>query len=187
MCFQTLKNRARQQTRTCVRTRAEQKTGLPRGAKQICLPMDRETYDRLWDDAAAMRQYLNELLKSCPELLPTGIEHGFQLTGRLPESKKLPGIRLRQLRLADGRVFALRPNFVLTYMAGTVDEVDYPLLLLSFGVPAWVVTHGFGHNDMYWHRLVERFGRNSLVGTTVRDPKRLPQHLGDGKGDTQRR
>jgi hypothetical protein len=62
-------------------------------------------------------------------------------------------------------------------MAGTVEEVNYTLLLLSFGLPAWVVTHGFGHNDMYWQRLVERFGRNSLVGTTVRDPQQLTQHL----------
>ena len=116
---------AHQRTRTCVRTRAGQRTGLPRGARQICLPMDRETYDRLWNDAAAMREYLNELLKSCPELFPTGIEHGFQLTGQLPESKKLPGIRLRQLRLTRGDVFTLRPSFVLTYMAGTVEEVDY--------------------------------------------------------------
>ena len=87
---------ARQRTRTCVRTRAGQRTDLPRGARQVCLPMDRETYDRLWNDAAAMRQYLDELLTSCPERFPTGIEHGFQLTGHLPESKKLPGIRLRQ-------------------------------------------------------------------------------------------
>ena len=30
---------------------------------------------------------------------------------------------------------------------------------------------------MYWHRLVERLGRSSLVGTTVRDPARLPGNL----------
>lgn len=168
---------ARQRTRTCVRTRAAQEKVRPRGARQVCLPMDRQTYDRLWDDGAAMRQHLQELWKSFPEVFPPGMEHGFQLTGHLPESKKLPGIRLRQLRLADGRVFTLRPSFVLGYMAGTVDEVAYPLLLLSFGVPTWVVTQGFGHNDMYWQRLVERLGRNSVVGTTVRDPKRLPQHL----------
>jgi len=58
-----------------------------------------------------------------------------------------------------------------------VDEVAYPLLLLSYGVPTWVVTHGFGHHDMFWQRLLERLGRNSLVGTTVRDPQRLPPHL----------
>jgi len=114
---------ARQRTRNCVRARTEQGTALPRGARRICLPMDRQTYDRLWHDPAAMRQYLEDLLKSSLELFPAGIEHGFQLTGRLPESKKLPGIRLRQLRLADGRVFTLRPSFVLSYMAGVTDEV----------------------------------------------------------------
>ncbi|WP_244884904.1 hypothetical protein [Singulisphaera acidiphila] len=30
---------------------------------------------------------------------------------------------------------------------------------------------------MYWHRVVERLGRSSLVGTTVRDAARLPTHL----------
>lgn len=168
---------ASQRTRKCVRTRAGQKTALPRGAKQICVPMNREAYDRLWHDARAMRRYLDELLRSSPELFPAGIQQGFQLTGCLPESKKLPGIRLRQLRLADGGVFTLRPSFVLGYMAGTVEEATYPLLLLSFGVPPWVVTQGFGRNDMYWHRLVERLGRNSLAGTTVRCPETLPQHL----------
>ena len=30
---------------------------------------------------------------------------------------------------------------------------------------------------MYWYRLIERLGRNSLVGTTVRDLAQLPEHL----------
>src|SRR5208337_5374842 len=34
-----------------------------------------------------------------------------------------------------------------------------------------------GHNDMFWYRLIERLGRNSLVGTTVHDPAQLPSHL----------
>ncbi|OYV89308.1 MAG: hypothetical protein B7Z73_06905, partial [Planctomycetia bacterium 21-64-5] len=34
-----------------------------------------------------------------------------------------------------------------------------------------------GHNDMFWYRQVEGLGRNSIVGTTVRDPERLPEHL----------
>jgi len=89
----------------------------------------------------------------------------------------MPGVRLRQLRLRDGRVFTLRPSFVMSYMSGSVEDLENPLLLLSFGVPCWVVTRIFGHNDMYWQRHLERLGRNSLVGTTVRDPARLPEHL----------
>jgi hypothetical protein len=65
----------------------------------------------------------------------------------------------------------------MSYMTGTTDKLEYPLLLASFGVPNWVLTLGYGHSDMYWHRLMERLGRNRLVGTTVRDPERLPEHL----------
>jgi hypothetical protein len=139
--------------------------------------MTRETYDGIWDDAAEVRRYLEPLIETSPELFPKGIEDGFQLTGHLPESIKMPGVTLRQLRLGNGTVFSLRPSFVMTYMSGTVEELEHPLLLLSFGVPCWLVTRIFGHNDMYWQRHLERLGRNSLVGTTIRDPARLPEHL----------
>jgi hypothetical protein len=46
--------------------------------------MNREVYSRLWQDATAMRRYLDALLASCPELFPPGIEHGYHLTGCLP-------------------------------------------------------------------------------------------------------
>ncbi len=65
----------------------------------------------------------------------------------------------------------------MSYMIGTIDKLKHPLLLASFGMPNWVLTEIFGHNAMYWHRVVERIGRTSLVGTTVRDSKRLPDHL----------
>jgi len=53
----------------------------------------------------------------------------------------------------------------------------FPLLLAAHGVPAWLLKTGFGHSEMYWYRVVERLGRSSLVGATVRDPSRLPEHL----------
>ena len=62
-------------------------------------------------------------------------------------------------------------------MTGTVDQLAYPLLLAAHGVPPWLLTIGFGHSDMYWYRVIERLGRNSLVGTTVRDAAQLPAHL----------
>ncbi|MGZ5974842.1 MAG: hypothetical protein ACXWPK_15720 [Isosphaeraceae bacterium] len=53
----------------------------------------------------------------------------------------------------------------------------YPLLLTAYGVPPWLLAIGFGHSDMYSYRVTERLGRNSLVGTTVRDAAQLPKHL----------
>lgn len=170
---------AQQRTRSCSREPRLQGPATPRGSKQICVPMTRDIYDRIWNDAGKVRQFLDGLIEISPELFPGSIHGGYELSGHLPESKKLPGVRLRQLRLRDKdkKVFSLRPSFVMGYMAGTVEEVEYPLLLLSFGVPCWLVTKIFGHHDMYWQRHLERLGRNSLVGTTVRDSARLPEHL----------
>ena len=169
---------APRRTRSCHRDRtAAPPAKVPGGARQICLAMTRDVYDRVWEDAAEVRRILEIQIGQRPERFPEGIEEGFTLTGRLPESRKLPGVRLRQLRLKDGRVFTLRPSFVMSYMMGTVEELEGPLLLLSIGTPCWIVTKIFGQNDMKWQRLLERIGRSSLVGATVCNPDRLPQHL----------
>lgn len=165
-----------QRTRSCNRQLRSQAQGTPCGSKQICIPMTRDVYDRIWNDAGKVRRFLDPLIRDMPELFPAGICEGYELSGHLPESKKMPGIRLRQLRLKND-VYSLRPSFVMSYMTGTVEELEHPLLLLSYGVPCWLVTRIFGRNDMFWQRHLQRLGRNSLVGTTVRIAERLPQHL----------
>lgn len=168
---------AQRRTRSCCRKRHSPGDQTPGGARQIVIPMTRQTYDSIWDDPVQVRRTVEQLIQQCPELFPHGIQEEFQLSGFHPESKKMPGIRLRQLKLNDGRRFTLRPSFLFGYMTGTVDELEYPLLLLSIGTPCWIVTQIFGHNDMFWQRLLERLGRNSVVGTTIRNPNRLPQDL----------
>jgi hypothetical protein len=111
-------------------------------------------------------------------LFPLCLRQGYAFHGFARTSQKLEGVQLRKIRPSGGgEAYHLRPSFVMSFMTGTTDKLEYPLLLASFGVPDWVLTLGFGHSDMFWHRVVERIGRNSLVGTTVRDPKRLPEHL----------
>lgn len=168
---------AQERTRSCSRQRQSQGEQTPRGARQMVIPMTQETYESIWDDPRQVRQELERFHQTYPERCPQGIEDGFHLPGFLPPSKKMPGIRLRQVKLADGRRYTLRPSFVFSYMTGTVDELEHPLLLLSIGTPCWIVTKIFGRNDMFWHRHLERLGRNSLVGATVRDVERLPLHL----------
>jgi len=149
-----------------------------RGDRQIVVPMTQEQFDACWHDAGAMRTFLDRVLAQHPELFPTEVRAGYAFHGFGRASQKLDGMKLRKIRPSGGGpAYHLRPSFVLAFMTGTTTALEYPLLLASFGVPYWVLTHGFGHTDMYWHRLVERIGRNSLVGTTVRDPKRLPAHL----------
>ena len=125
---------AQRRTRSCFRERMPRDGSTPRGSHQICIPMTRDIYDRLWSDAGEVRRLLEPLVQTSPELFPAGIEEGFHLTGHLPESVKMPGIQLRQLRLKkNGDVFTLRPSFVMSYMMGSVEELEHPLLLLSLG------------------------------------------------------
>jgi hypothetical protein len=139
--------------------------------------MTQQDYDEWWEDPERVRAFLEEFGRNHPERVPEDFEQGFALHGMGRESCKLPGIRLRKVVLISGESYWLRPSFVFSYMMGTVDELAYPLLLASYGVPAHLLTQGFGHSDMFWQRHIERLGRNSLVGTTVCGADRLPAHL----------
>jgi hypothetical protein len=168
---------APRRTRQVNRERSDRQSQAQRGAKQIVIPMTREQYGNCWDDPQKTRDFVDRVLAEHPELFPPGTSDRYALHGFGRPSRKLDGVRLRKIRLPDGSAYHLRPSFVMGYMAGTAEDLAYPLLLASYGVPAWLLTVGFGHNDMFWYRLVERLGRNSLVGTTVRDPAQLPEHL----------
>jgi hypothetical protein len=168
---------ARPNTRRVDRERKPAPPQPPRGAKQIVIPMTRAQYDEIWHDPERIRAFVAGWVGSAPELFPAGFDRGYRLHGFGRASRKLPGLKLRKVVTDDGSSYWLRPSFLTGYMTGTVDELAYPLLLAAHGVPPWLLKVGFGHSEMYWHRLVERLGRGSLVGTTVRDPARLPTHL----------
>jgi hypothetical protein len=176
---------APQRTRSCRRDQPTATTSPSRGSRQICLPLDRATYDRIWNDPQAVRLLVEDLLSRHPELFPKAMTQGFTLCGKLPPSRKLAGVSLRRVRVtktdenghATTRDFFLRPSFVLPYCCGTVEDVDKGMLLLSYHVPYHVVGYCFGRDPMSWYRLEQSLGRNSLVGTTVRDPDALPPHL----------
>jgi hypothetical protein len=169
---------APKKARVLNRNRPVETSQSQRGDRQIVLPITQEQFDECWHDADKMRKFVDRLMAENPELFPSCLRNGYAFHGFGRASQKLGGLRLRKIRSHDGtQAYHLRPCFILSYMTGNTDDLEYPLLLASFGVPAWVLTLGFGHSDMYWQRLTERIGRNSLVGTTVRDPKKLPVHL----------
>lgn len=168
---------AQRQTRRLNRDKLDGTEQVPRGGKQIVIPLSREQYREIWSSPEQLRRYLDEWIQVAPELFPAGFEKGYALHGMGRESCKMPGIRLRKIVLADKSQFWLRPSFVMSYMMGDVEDLSYPLLLAAHGVPAWLLVAGFGRSEMYWQRVLERLGRSSLVGTTVRDPVRLPTHL----------
>jgi hypothetical protein len=152
-----------------------------RGQQQIRLPIEAEEYQSIVSLATTFRQWLDGMIAQYPELFPTTIDQGYNLDGFLPQSKKLPDVRLRRIRLkvkdeTGCGVYTIVPSFVLSYMRGTADEVEHALFLRRFGVPYWALTKVFGRNDMYWYRLECSFGNLNLVGTTLKQADQLPEH-----------
>ena len=113
---------APKRTRSCRREGQQAAKTVSNGERQICLPLSREDYEQHWSDPQWLREYIERLIVCHPEIFPPGIKHGFQLAGKLPESRKLPGIQLRKLILKGTRqIFTLRPSFVLSYMMGELS------------------------------------------------------------------
>lgn len=148
------------------------------GKKTIRLPIAKEMHRPFVSDYCFARRTIDEYIALRPELFPPDITKGYTFHSFSAPSKKLNGLRCRRIKLnADGEVFMIAPSFVMPYMTAYSADVSAPLLLICFAVPLWVLTLIFGHNDQYWYRLAVHFGRNSLVGTTVKDPKKLPRNL----------
>jgi hypothetical protein len=139
----------------------------PRGCSTICLPIGKDDYQALIDKPTLFRCWLDRAFREHPELFPQALSGGYLLKDARC-SKKL-GLRLRRIRCkASGAAFTVRPSFALPYMAGWTDDVEKALFLRRFAVPFWGLAYVFGRDPAYWHRLEVSLGRNSIVGTTVR-------------------
>lgn len=146
--------------------------------KGICLAFpSEEDYDKCMKDPCAFRQFLTDMYSQHPELFPRQMAQGFTFHSFTPFSRKQEGFRMRRIELADGEVYQIRPSFMMPYLIARTDAVEKPLFLCTWGVPFWALTYVFGHNDMFWYRAYISLGRNSIVGSTVKDPVRLPEHL----------
>lgn len=145
-----------------------------RGSRTICLSITEEHYCRIVNDPAQFRDWLMECFAVNPELFPEEFDGRFQMKD-MYVSKKL-GLSVRRIKLPDGSVFGVRPCFLLPYLTGRTAEVEHPLFLRKFAVPYWALAHVFGRNPMFWFRLECSLGRNSIVGTTIRQTN-IPQHL----------
>lgn len=158
------------------RKQTEPKKRADFGSRHICLPLTQQEYDDIWNDSAKVRMLVDQVVIDSPELFPARINDGYQLSGKLPASKKMPHIQLRQIRVA-GVAYYLRPSFVMPSFTGTTDQHSTPMELIAHGVALWIIVKVFGHDEMFWLRQQQRLGRNSIVGTTVKNPAEIPCHL----------
>jgi len=148
---------------------------MARRCSTICLPIDQDSYQALIHDPERFRAWIDAAFRDCPELFPQAFADGYTLKD--DRSSVKTGLRLRRVRLkATGASFSVRPSFVLPYHTALADDVEEALFLRSFGVPFWALARVFGKDHSYWYRLEVSLGRNSVVGTTVRQAP-LPEHL----------
>ena len=148
----------------------------PRGSKTIVVPFDKKHHETIIDKKVTYRSYLEEQIKLNPNIFPVEIKDGFEFHG-FKTSGKLGG-RTRQIKLkSNGEVYRICPSYILPYNVGYVKDTWKAILLTCFGVPLWVISLLFGKDDMYWYRIITSLGRNSVVGTTVYEQKKLPKDL----------
>ncbi len=168
-------------TRKCSTDREEIKSS----GKQIRVPISKSNYMDIIEKPDQFRKYLDEMITMYPELFPNCIKQGYKLDGFARLSKKMPKIRLRRIcplnkgqDSAKKEVYTVGPSFILPYMTGDTENVEKAIFLhQKFNVPFWALTYVFGRNDMYWYRICQHIGRNSIVGTTVRQADNLPEDL----------
>lgn len=144
--------------------------------KTIVLPIPEEKYSEFVKSASKAHEMIEDYMNSCPELFPSEIiESGYILKGKDRASKKL-GVQLRRIQIGE-TIYRIRPSFVLPYMRAKTKDVENALLLIRFGVPFWVITIVFGRNSMFWYRLFISIAQFNMVGTTVYERSKMPQHL----------
>ncbi|BCG63839.1 MAG: hypothetical protein methR_P1576 [Methyloprofundus sp.] len=147
---------------------------LPKETRIICLPFSRTSYPNIVETPELFRHELDEKITRFPELFPKEIEQGYLMK----DSRVSKHLKLLTRRIKVGKYsYTIRPSFVTPYWTGFVDDVEKALFLRKFAVPFWALTYVFGHSDMYWYRLEQHIGHVSIVGTTVRNPDGLPEHL----------
>lgn len=143
--------------------------------RTICLPFSQEEYFANIYKPITFRSCIDDHVRLFPELFPPEIKNGYQMK-ETKISKKL-SIPIRRIKIA-GTSYTIRPAFVMPYMTGFTDDVEKALFLRKFNVPFWALSRVFGRDHMYWYRMEQSLGRNSIVGTTVRNPEDIPEHIG---------
>jgi hypothetical protein len=141
-----------------------------RNKRTICLPFSQDNYECNIHNSDDFRFCVDKRV----ELFPAEIINGYQMKDFYYSKKQ--SIWIRRIKIA-GVAYTVRPSFIMPYLVGFVDEIEKSLFLRKFNVPFWAVSYVFGKDPMYWYRIEQSIGRNSIVGTTVRAPENVPTHL----------
>jgi hypothetical protein len=104
---------------------AERTTRAAREPKTICIPCSRQEYERIVDDPARFREFLDRLIQDTPELFPPEIHRGYRMKDVYTSRKT--GWKLRRIDTRDDESYSLRPSFLMPYLSGRAADVQAPL------------------------------------------------------------
>ena len=149
----------------------------PSRGKSICVPFDSEEHSAACvADPESFRQHLTEVFGPHPELFPASMSEGFVLHDKRWSIKQQVMRRRLELKATAGG-FLVRPSFLMPSMVGRTEAVETALSLRHWGVPFDALVYVFGRDAMDWYRAELALGRPTIVGSTVKQPEKLPAHV----------
>jgi hypothetical protein len=108
---------------------SDRSTGTLRQPKTICLPCSQQEYERIVDDPALFREFLDRQIEVTPELFPPEIHRGYRMKDAYTSRKT--GWKLRRIDLRNDQSFSIRPSFLMPYFSGRTEDVQAPLFSAS--------------------------------------------------------
>jgi len=100
-----------------------------RGPKTIGIPCSQEQYERIVDDPALFREWLDCQIDSAPELFPPEIHRGYRMKDSYASRKT--GWKIRRIDLRNDESYSVRPSFLMPYLSGHTEDVQAPLFSAS--------------------------------------------------------
>src|SRR5262245_18373519 len=108
---------------------AERSSQPVRGQRTICIPCVQDHYERIVDDPALFRAYLDGQIEAAPDLFPPEIRRGYRMKDVYTSRKT--GWKLRRIELRNLRCYLVRPSFLMPYLSGHTEDVQAPLFFAS--------------------------------------------------------
>src|SRR4051812_30964424 len=108
---------------------ADRSAGPTRGPKTLCIPCSQEQYERIVDEPARFRDFLDGLIATSPELFPPEIGRGYRMKDAYTSRKT--GWKIRRIDLRNDESYSVRPSFLMPYLSGRTEDVQAPLFSAS--------------------------------------------------------